>query len=519
MRKFIKYTVLSMLICLGQLETIGQPPPSVSVTLLQDGGCQFPYITSSGFFSGWWANSNSNWQSTDGSVEVWESGAHGYTGYEGTRFTEVNVFGPGTLSQQFSSPGAGVITTVKFAHRGRPPYTNTMRVSIGPVGGSYTTLGDYTTGHDGWVLYSANYTFPSTGNYEIRFQTLSPTVDFMGPFPTNPEGRGNFLDAVSISTSAINTTVSGGTSTTAFITPFTTTCAGSASAPQSFPVSGKSLTANLVVTAPTGYEVSLSSGSGYGSSVSITQTSGTVESTDVWVRLSSSASNGASGNVTVTSTGAVTQNVATGTGTVVDCPMYWGGSSDGAAMAEINSPEALPVTWLDFTGEQVKGLVRLDWQTASEQNSSHFEIERSANGGDYTRIGSMKSAGNSANIRRYEFTDETAPTGLLLYRLRQVDIDGRFSYSKIVQIRNTAQSEAKIGPNPTGGAITLQIPAEWKSNVEWRLYNTQGHLLEQRTKMGSGNYTLDLSKRSAGTYQLTLWRNGELVQKEWIIRQ
>ncbi len=198
---------------------------------------------------------------------------------------------------------------------------------------------------------------------------------------------------------------------------------------------------------------------------------------------------------------------------------YTGGNGDGAAMAEINSPEALPVTWLDFTGEQVKGLVRLDWQTASEQNSSHFEIERSANGGDYTRIGSMKSAGNSANIRRYDFTDETAPTGLLLYRLRQVDIDGRFSYSKIVQIRNTAQSEAKIGPNPTGGAITLQIPAEWKSNVEWRLYNTQGHLLEQRTKMGSGNYTLDLSKRSAGTYQLTLWRNGELVQKEWIIRQ
>ena len=210
----------------------------------------------------------------------------------------------------------------------------------------------------------------------------------------------------------------------------------------------------------------------------------------------------------------------TGSFATINLPAGYGGSVIlGSGFVDLALSAALPVTWLDFTGEQVKGLVRLDWQTASEQNSSHFEIERSANGGDYTRIGSMKAAGNSANIRRYEFTDETAPTGLLLYRLRQVDIDGRFSYSKIVQIRITAPLEAKIGPNPTGGAITLQIPAEWKSNVEWRLYNTQGHLLEQRTKMASGNYTIDLSKRSAGTYQLTLWRNGELVQKEWIIRQ
>ncbi len=843
MKKFIQYTILSLLICLGQLQALGQTPPSVSVALLQDAGCNFPFLTTSGFGSTWTDNINSNWQSTDGSVEVWESGNQSVTAYEGARFTEINSYGAATFAQQFSSPGAGVTTTIKFAHRGRAPFTNTIRVSIGPFGGSYTTLGDYTTGVDAWVLYSANYTFPSTGNYEIRFEVLSPLGD----------GRGNFLDAVSISTSAINTTVSGGTSTTAFITPFTT-CAGTASTAQSFPVSGKNLTANLVVTAPTGYEVSLSSGSGYASSVSITPTSGTVESTNVWVRLTSSASNGASGNVTVTSTGAVTQNVATGAGTVTsvtagvasstptvcvntaltnithtttgatgigtatglpagvtanwssntitisgtptasgtysysiplsggcsdvsatggtvvdyteggvnyrahtftssgtltvsaggsveylvvgggggggncnggsywgtgggggggvltgsasvtpqsysitvgagggsntkgsnsvfstvtaegggyggnaaglsnrvggnggsggggggygtvggsgtagqgnnggtgtddfggggggagsvgatapassggnggagiasaisgtntfyggggaggysgstggsggggnfnvngtngqgggggggaggasgasggsgivvvryvlstavtatgtitvnDC-IYYGGSGDGYAMMDAAPLAApLPVTWLEFTGELVKEGVRLNWQTANEQNTSHFDVERSANGGEYTRIGRVQAAGNSANIRSYEFWDETPPTGVLLYRLRQVDIDARYSYSKVVMLRNTAKSIAKIGPNPTGGAFTLQIPADWGSNVEWRFYNTQGQLLEQRSKMVSGNYTIDLSARAAGTYQLTLWKNGELAQKEWIIRR
>jgi autotransporter-associated beta strand protein len=210
----------------------------------------------------------------------------------------------------------------------------------------------------------------------------------------------------------------------------------------------------------------------------------------------------------------------TGSFATINLPAGFAGSVRvGPGFVDLAFTVALPVTWLDFTGEQVKGVVRLDWQTASEQNSSHFEIERSANGGEYTRIGRLNAAGNSDNIRSYAFMDETAPTGVLLYRLLQVDIDGRFSYSKVVRIRITAPSEAKIGPNPTNGAITLQIPAEWKSNVEWRLYTIHGHLLEQRTKMGSGNYTLDLSKRSAGTYQLTLYRNGELVQKEWIIRQ
>ena len=179
----------------------------------------------------------------------------------------------------------------------------------------------------------------------------------------------------------------------------------------------------------------------------------------------------------------------------------------------------LPVTFLDFTGEQVKERVRLNWRTASEQNSSHFEIERSANGREYTRIGSLIAAGNSNNIRSYEFWDETPPVGTLLYRLKQVDVDGRFSYSKVVLIRSEDPSRVKIGPNPTDGSVTIQVPAVWDGRLDWRLYNAQGQLLEQRTGLISGNYTLDLSGRPAGLYQLILWWDGVVVERQRILRR
>ncbi|MEN9743373.1 MAG: hypothetical protein RLZZ65_1178, partial [Bacteroidota bacterium] len=96
-------------------------------------------------------------------------------------------------------------------------------------------------------------------------------------------------------------------------------CAGSVSAAQTITVSGTSLTANAVVTAPTGYEVSLSSGSGYASSVTITA-SGTLSATTVYVRLSNTAATGSvNGTLTVASTGATSQTVSL-TGTVTAAP-------------------------------------------------------------------------------------------------------------------------------------------------------------------------------------------------------
>lgn len=98
-------------------------------------------------------------------------------------------------------------------------------------------------------------------------------------------------------------------------------CAGTASAAQSFIVNGTSLTAALVITAPTGFEVSITAGSGYAASVSLTPSGGTVNNTTIYVRIKSTTTGTPSGNVSCTSTGAATKNVAA-SGSVSN-PVNW----------------------------------------------------------------------------------------------------------------------------------------------------------------------------------------------------
>ena len=133
-------------------------------------------------------------------------------------------------------------------------------------------------------------------------------------------------------------------------------CQGSAGTEQSFTISGANLTNNIVVTAPTGYEVSKTSGSSFGSSITFTQSSGSVASSSVYVRLTSSASNSASGNIACTSTGATTVNEATGAGTVSSAPTASAAGADinqcnnGSFTMAANSPSSGTGAWSVVSG-------------------------------------------------------------------------------------------------------------------------------------------------------------------------
>ena len=154
------------------------------------------------------------------------------------------------------------------------------------------------------------------------------------------------LDAMTWTTAPTPTITTSGT-----LTAFTS-CSGSVSSSKTFSVSGANLSANLVVTAPTGFEVSTSAGSGYGSSVSLSPGSGTVSSTTIYVRLTSSASGTPSGNVACTSTGATTQNVAasgtvttitaTTTSANVNC---YGGTNGSAGVTASGGTPSYTYSW------------------------------------------------------------------------------------------------------------------------------------------------------------------------------
>ncbi|MCC2544888.1 IPT/TIG domain-containing protein [Hymenobacter sp. BT175] len=119
----------------------------------------------------------------------------------------------------------------------------------------------------------------------------------------------------------------------------------------------------------------------------------------------------------------------------------------------------LPVKLVSFTAEQRGPAVELAWRTASENNSDRFEVERSADGRTFERLGTVAAQGNSSRASDYAFLDGRYPDAisLLYYRLRQVDRDGTFSYSPVRPVRVSARPTAGLllFPNPTTGAATL----------------------------------------------------------------
>lgn len=160
----------------------------------------------------------------------------------------------------------------------------------------------------------------------------------------------------------------------------------------------------------------------------------------------------------------------------------------------------LPVDLTFFTAKWHdidKNMVALNWQTASEINNSHFEIERSFNGVDFEAIGVVNGNGTTYKISTYEFLDDlSVANGLantVYYRLKQVDFDGKFDYSEIRVLSSEAEGlhTFNIWPNPANTGWV-----QFSSVGNYAVYSLQGVLLKQIQNQSS----LDISDFDAGTY-------------------
>ena len=116
----------------------------------------------------------------------------------------------------------------------------------------------------------------------------------------------------------------------------------------------------------------------------------------------------------------------------------------------LDAASVTPVTLISIDAARSKNDIVVTWKTATEINNSHFIIERSTNGIDFTSVGQVLGTGNSNIIMNYSFNDAKAPSVKLYYRLQQVDFNGRFEYSPIVLVTvgKDLQSLFTIYPNP-----------------------------------------------------------------------
>ncbi len=142
--------------------------------------------------------------------------------------------------------------------------------------------------------------------------------------------------------------------------------------------------------------------------------------------------------------------------------------------------ETLPVSLLGLSATPKDNTIVLTWSTASEINNKGFEVQRKTETGDWVAIGFVKGAGSSQSMHYYDYTDGNLQANRYYYRLKQVDIDGRFEYSPVVSaVVGSAEkfSLEQNYPNPFRTETVIRFTLPGKTNVKLSLYDMQGRLV------------------------------------------
>lgn len=181
---------------------------------------------------------------------------------------------------------------------------------------------------------------------------------------------------------------------------------------------------------------------------------------------------------------------------------------------QFTSMQVLPVELKSFYARANDKNALLSWSTASELNNEKFEIERSADGKEFTKVGTVRGNGTTNRESSYDFVDEGAlwSSSQVYYRLKQVDYNGAYSYSEVVSVKGT-HSKIEVYPNPAVGSNIRIINTDETDSYE--LYDAMGKLL----MTGRSTTEVDVSSLKHGLYLLKIInRSGVAIHTEVLTR-
>ena len=177
----------------------------------------------------------------------------------------------------------------------------------------------------------------------------------------------------------------------------------------------------------------------------------------------------------------------------------------------------LPVKLTGFNARVANcGVVNLDWTAADESDFKSYEVQSSTNGASFQTIATLE-AKNSGSTQQYSYQDNSPAQGKLYYRLRLVNTDGSFEYSKTIAMRlDCNKSQIFVYPNPVKNKLNVNITNAQNNITIAKLFDNYGRVVYTGT-MVSGTNTIDMSKFASGIYILSL-KNNTQVQNIKITR-
>lgn len=194
---------------------------------------------------------------------------------------------------------------------------------------------------------------------------------------------------------------------------------------------------------------------------------------------------------------------------------FWANANSGSRPFNLQSPFALPIYLSSFSADKNgERSVKLNWETSSEKNSSHFDIERTVDGLSWETIGQVAAAGNSTDTRNYGYNDDNLPLGrslnkIFYYRLRMVDLDNAYKYSDIRGVNFTQNDRGFVSvyPNPASNYINIDLSGldfELNGTAKIYMYDMSGRLVRQKDIIGSGLEPMNVQDLAADIYNIVV---------------
>jgi uncharacterized repeat protein (TIGR01451 family) len=179
----------------------------------------------------------------------------------------------------------------------------------------------------------------------------------------------------------------------------------------------------------------------------------------------------------------------------------------------------LPVQLISFTGQLNNNSVQLKWKVTDAKSFERFEIERSIDGRIYARIG-IRSFINSIDDYTANDNVSTLQSNHIFYRLKLVDVDGKFSYSKIISFNISAQNRFMVYPNPARTEMYVSITSNKNENLQLRITDASGKVIsDQQKEIQKGNnvFPVNTSNLRKGNYVLQIISAGETKTSKFLI--
>ncbi len=184
-----------------------------------------------------------------------------------------------------------------------------------------------------------------------------------------------------------------------------------------------------------------------------------------------------------------------------------GNNANSNTFTQMDCGTVLPVTWLAFTACKQGNTSILKWQTTSEQNTAYFAVERSSSAGTFERIGTVQAGGNTNATRSYSFLDAAPRKTANFYRIKQVDADGKFTYTsvRLLNFDEATSGSLLIYPVPARTSLIVSLPVQWEGLSTVTIHSADGRLVQQQqvpVQVGGQLMDLNISALPNGVYHV-----------------